>query len=123
MPSSSSSCRSVLLILLCVMLGYTPVTSGFIRGDVNGSGAIELLPDCFMLMSSLFSDDAPTIPCRYAADVNADGGIDMSDFIFLATFGFATGPEPPAPFPDCGAPDDDYDPLPSVTCEDDSGCV
>ena len=52
----------------------------------------------------------PAPACLDAADVNDDGGIDVSDVIYLIQYNFNDGPEPPPPFPAPG-PDPTADPL------------
>jgi hypothetical protein len=76
----------------------------FRRGDVNGSGLIDI-SDVIFGLAWLFQSGAPP-PCIAAADINGDAGVDISDPIYLLIHLFLSGPSPPAPYPDCGpAPD------------------
>ncbi len=72
----------------------------WIRGDVNADGAINVA-DAIALLSGLFGTPS-AILCGAAADVNNDGGQDIGDPVYLLTYNFSMGTEPPAPFPSCG---------------------
>ena len=39
-----------------------------------------------------------------SGDVNGDGMVDVGDAIYLLSYQFSDGPEPPAPFPNPGCP-------------------
>ena len=72
----------------------------FVRGDADGEQGVRLA-DAILLLSRVFGEDS--IPnCDEAADVNADGFLDITDGIYLLLYEFANGAAPPAPFPDCG---------------------
>ena len=79
-----------------------PPTSGtsFVRGDINGDGAVEMT-DALTALAYLFQGGgAPR--CLKAADVNDDGTVEITDPVALLGFLFL-GDEPPlAPFPDAG---------------------
>ncbi|MBI4602722.1 MAG: CotH kinase family protein [Planctomycetes bacterium] len=83
---------------------------GFLRGDVNADGQVDI-SDAIRTLGNLFSGDAE-IPCLSAADANDSGRVDISDPVSLLEFLFQGGEPPPVPFPDCGE-----DPTP-----DDIGC-
>ncbi len=56
--------------------------------------------------------------CLDALDANDDGSIDISDPVYLLTFLFSGGAEPPAPFPACGE-----DPTAdALDCVDQASC-
>lgn len=93
-----------------------PGTGGFVRGDCNGSGGVDVA-DSIQLLSFLFRSAGP-LSCDDACDVNNDGSLDVGDAIFSLTFLFGNGPAPASPFPFCG---DDSD-LDSLDCADFSPC-
>lgn len=72
----------------------------YIRGDPNGSGALDLADPIYTL-DRLFQ--AGPVICRDAMDANADGAIDLADVLYLLDAINGFGPLPTAPFPDCGA--------------------
>ncbi|MGE3166185.1 MAG: dockerin type I repeat-containing protein [Planctomycetota bacterium] len=74
--------------------------ANFIRGDANGDGATEPLPDAIALLDYLFG--MTPIGCLAAGDVNGDGSVNLLDPVVLLNWGFAGGAPPPAPFPSCG---------------------
>ncbi|MGE4631917.1 MAG: dockerin type I repeat-containing protein, partial [Planctomycetota bacterium] len=95
--------RSALMArILEWMLPPSPCADPFIRGDTNGSGAIDI-SDAVFLLAYLFSAGGPPSP-EASGDANADGGIDISDAIYLLSFLFDSGAPPPAPYPDAGCP-------------------
>ena len=63
------------------------------------------------LLNYLFAPPSPAPICFDAADANDDGGLDLSDAIFLIRFLFAFDCQPPAPYPGCGNDVDDNDLL------------
>jgi hypothetical protein len=84
------------------MLPSSPCADPFIRGDTNGSGAIDIA-DAVFLLDYLFATGGQPSP-EEAGDANNDGGVDISDAIYLLLFLFNSGEEPSAPFPDAGCP-------------------
>jgi len=84
------------------------IQSGFIRGEFNGDGAVNLA-DVIALGAYLFSG-APAPNCLDAGDVNDDGLLEVSDMVFALSYNFSSGPAPSAPFPSCG-PDPTIDAL------------
>jgi hypothetical protein len=71
----------------------------FIRGDADGTGAVDLL-DLAALVRAL--GGGAEIPCRDAGDVGDDGRLDPLDAALLAFHLFDRGPPPEPPFPACG---------------------
>jgi len=81
--------------------------AGFIRGDVDGDGALAI-NDAILILSILFAG-ARSPDCADRADVNDDGGLNIADAIRLLGYLFGGEPQPPAPFPEPGidpTPDD-----------------
>jgi hypothetical protein len=82
----------------------------FLRGDVDGSGAINLT-DVLRILDFLFRDGAAP-SCHDRMDANDDGFIDVSDGVFELLYLFKEGSPPPEPFPASG-----LDPTPDgVPC-------
>ena len=76
----------------------------FIRGMCDQSG--RDFPDistAIFLFQWLFTDNSFAPTCPGACDVNADGGADISDGIYILSFRFAGGP-PPVGWPDLETP-------------------
>lgn len=93
--------------------------TGFIRGDSNDDGAVDLSDASFILSTLFTSSDGPGIACADSADTDDDGVINLTDAVRLLSFLFR-GDEPPAPpFQVCGGDPTD-DALPS--CEGSSAC-
>ena len=94
-------------------------TSGlFVRGDVDGSEAIELT-DAIVILQFLFAaGTAPT--CLDASDTNDDDNVDISDAVRLLAWLFIGGqplPPPAAPTPSVNASHCGIDPTPdSIDC-------
>jgi hypothetical protein len=73
----------------------------FLRGDCNGSGAIEIGDAVAMLVRAFLV--CCDFDCRAACDANGDGGTSgVADSIHLLTARFLGGVEIPAPHPSCG---------------------
>lgn len=78
----------------------TAPTAGYLRGDINGNGAIDV-SDLIRLMQYYYSG-AP-VPCLDAADLNLDQVIDLGDLQSLQLLLFFPGSDrAPLPYPDCG---------------------
>lgn len=94
-------CLSCLVALLTLSTA-SPAVAGveYLRGDVNGDGALAL-PDAVLTLDHLFGGAA--LPCLDAADVDASGSINIADAIGLVRFLFAGGSPPAQPFPACGS--------------------
>jgi hypothetical protein len=93
----------------------------FIRGDVNASGAVDIV-DHTALCQFLFSGGAAPL-CFDAADVNDDAAVNVTDCTLLGQFLWSSGQPPAPPFPGCGR--DPPSVLPNIkdflTCAQ-SGC-
>ena len=72
----------------------------FVRGDCNGDVIVDIADGIFLL-NQLFQNGPPS-NCNEACDANDDGMADQSDAVYVFGYRFLDGPEPPAPFPDCG---------------------
>jgi hypothetical protein len=66
---------------------------GFIHGDVNGDGLINL-GDVVYLISYQYKGGPPPKPLL-AGDVNCDGLVNLGDVVYLITFQYKNGPAPP----------------------------
>ena len=86
------------------------VPIAMIRGDCNGDVSFDI-GDSIFFLNFLFTDGVSTT-CEDACDVNDDGHLDIGDPIFGLSALFSGGPQPSAPFPECG-------PDPTA---DDMGC-
>ncbi len=71
--------------------------AGFLRGDSNLDGQIDISDALFTLASLFLGGDAPG--CEDAADTNDSGVIDLSDAVFGLVYLFLGGRPPPAPGP------------------------
>lgn len=80
-----------------------PAGTSFRRGDVNGDGRYNLVDGVELLRYLTGALETPA--CLAALDVDADGGTDITDAIFLLNFVFMRNSPPPAsPGPgECGA--------------------
>jgi PKD repeat protein len=87
------------------------ITPGkFVRGDVDGSGMVDIT-DAVKVLNYLFLGFDPP-QCLDAADVNDRGRVDISASISLLTFLFLGGTQPGVPFPTAG-----LDPTPDELAE------
>jgi hypothetical protein len=91
--------------------------AGFIRGDVDGSGLIDLSDPLYNL--AWLTGQGPAPPCLDAADDDDSGTVDLSDPIYALNYQFCGGPPPPAPFPACG-PDPTED---GMSCDGSIFCL
>jgi len=103
-----------------------PPGGGFVRGDSNSSGVIDLT-DGVLTLNFLFTGGPPP-PCLDAADTDNNGVLVISDAVVTFSYLFTGGAAPVDPAPsatsysrdDCG-PDDSDDALDcsviSATCE------
>ncbi len=90
-----------------------PQVEVFIRGDVDGSGTVDLSD--VVRLTQWIKGIGPRPVCYDAADVDDDGFITSADAVYLRTFLFTGGaPPPPLPWPTPG-PDPTHD---TTTCND-----
>ena len=92
--------------LFVVRLDGEPVgdLARFVRGDVDGSGRVNI-SDAVSGLNHLFAGgEAP--PCDAAVDADSSGESNLSDMIFVLEFLFRSGPAPAAPFPGCDETDE-----------------
>jgi hypothetical protein len=89
----------------------------FRRGDVDGTGTVQLTDAVYILNHLFLAGRAPS--CPDAADADDNGTLELTDAVRILRYLFlaSSPPEPPGPT-DCG-PDPTADGLP--LCED-SGC-
>ncbi len=78
--------------------------AGFIRGDVNMDGELDVSDPAALLDYVFLGGKAPK--CWEAADSNCDGKIDISDAVYTLSYLFVGGPPPPPP----NAPEEEYEP-------------
>ncbi|MGE3166611.1 MAG: dockerin type I repeat-containing protein [Planctomycetota bacterium] len=98
------------LALIALLLVATPA-SGFIRGDVDGGGSVDI-GDAVVLLNSLFAPQPPQVACADSADTNDDGAVNLADAIYLLAALFQPSAPPiPPPYPSDGI-DPTADPLP-----------
>jgi hypothetical protein len=83
--------------------------TGFVRGDADGSGAINITDGIFILNFLFLGGGDP--PCRDAADPDDSGSINITDGIYVLNFLFLGGDDPLAPHPACGIEANDNDGL------------
>ena len=79
-----------------------PDQGGFLRGDVDEDGRVEI-SDPIRVLGRLFLGD-PALSCEDAADANDDGAIDLTDVLVILDRLFLGGDSLPPPGPGaCGA--------------------
>jgi hypothetical protein len=86
---------------LTVAASSLPAQAGFLRGDPDESGGIEIT-DAIRILHFLFLGQGDAIRCRDAADADDGGAVDLADALHLLNGLFLGGPAPPPPFPGCG---------------------
>jgi hypothetical protein len=87
----------------------------FTRADVNASRRINIT-DAMAVLQALFEGET-TLDCEAAADIDGNDAVELTDAVFLLNFLYLEGPEPPAPFPNCGAGHSDRLPCARQSCE------
>ncbi|HLU48060.1 MAG TPA: thrombospondin type 3 repeat-containing protein, partial [Planctomycetota bacterium] len=116
-PKTTLAAASLLLALLVPCLAPRTLHAGFIRGDVDGSGGLEV-SDAIRIFGHLFLGAPSVLSCADAADVSDRGQVDLSSGIYLLGYLFLGGPPPAAPFPECG---EDLTPD-ALGCDEPKGC-
>ena len=90
--------------------------SAFRRGDVNGSGTLDISDALYFLFWQFAGAGVPS--CLEAADADGNGVHEVTDVIFILMYLFLGGELPPAPGPgDCG-----LDPAPTFGCASYTAC-
>jgi hypothetical protein len=70
----------------------TVYEGGFIRGDANGDGVINIA-DVVYLVNYLFTGGTAPNPL-WVGDATSDGKVDIADVVYLVNYLFAGGPPP-----------------------------
>ncbi|MGH9362080.1 MAG: hypothetical protein ACRD2T_09195 [Thermoanaerobaculia bacterium] len=94
-------------------------TRGFLRGDANGDGGLDLSDPVSVLFHLFFGG---TLGCREAGDGDSSGTLELTDAVLLLSYLFTDGAPPGQPFPACEAPEGGF----RIGCDDpqcDSGPV
>ena len=99
-----------LLSFLLFPLAVRSAEKGFVRGDSNADGEVDI-SDAVAVLYHLFV--GRDLPCLDAADVDSSGSLEITDPICLLGFLFLGEPAPGSPFPACGLAGDD---IKSVGC-------
>lgn len=73
---------------------------GFVRGDMNADGSLDITDSIFLLNCLFLGGECPG--CRDSADTNDDGSLDISDVLYKLGYIFLGTPPPPPPFEACG---------------------
>lgn len=71
---------------------------GFVRGDANGDGGIDIADPITMLAHTFAGEP---VPCLDALDADASASVEVTDPIVLLSHLFLGTEPPPAPYPDC----------------------
>jgi len=80
--------------------GMDEVAPGFIRGDANVDGKIDIADPVYTLSYVMGSGVEPR--CLNALDMNDRDGVDIADPIFMLSYLFQSGDAIPPPFPKVG---------------------
>lgn len=88
------------LILALAWAQPSTAQSTFVRGDCNGTPAVNVA-DAVATVTYLFQGTFDP-PCLDACDSNDDGLVDVSDPVYLLQFLFQADAPPPSPYPGCG---------------------
>jgi hypothetical protein len=90
----------VVIPTLWVDGGVTEIHADYVRGDCVPSGVVNIMDVIGVLNWALLFGPQP---CADACDSNGDGTLDVSDAIYLLTYLFDLGPQPPVPWAACGS--------------------
>jgi uncharacterized repeat protein (TIGR01451 family) len=72
------------------------------RGNANADARFDV-SDPIATLGFLFLGDPVELACEDAADADDDGALNLTDAVFALGHLFLGGPQPPPPFPGCGA--------------------
>jgi len=107
--------HSIAILAFAVLQARALDAVDFIRGDANGDGAVTIADACWI---AAYPEFTVAHKCALATDVDDDGGIGLSDSLFLLSALFLGGAPIPPPFPLPGPdPTDDSDPWVWYTME------
>ena len=81
-------------------LAISAKPTGFVRGDSNSDGSIDLSDAIFILLALFGGDRDPS--CNDSADADDSGDLALTDGIFLLDALFRDSPGPPPPSNGCG---------------------
>lgn len=76
-----------------------PSKPSFVRGDCTNDDEVNIT-DAVCTLDFLFG--GRLVDCIAASDSNGDAKVDLTDAVAVLGFLFSGGPNPVAPFPDCG---------------------
>ncbi len=82
-------------------LGPEGGDDGFVRGNADGNGSLDLTDAVFALNWLFQSGPQPWI--LDAADSNDDGTVDLTDAVYILSYLFLGGPPPLSPHPQAGS--------------------
>jgi len=93
----------------------------FLRSDTDGDGNFTLADGIQILERQFSGRQASGSDCEDAGDVDDNGSLTIGDAIWVFNFLFASGADPAAPYPACGAdptPGDGFDcaGYPAASC-------
>jgi len=71
---------------------YGAFTVGYLRGDANGSGLVEL-GDVVYLITYLYKNGPAPVPLL-AGDANCSGEVELGDVVYLISYLYKAGPPP-----------------------------
>jgi hypothetical protein len=81
-------------------LAISAKPTGFVRGDSNSDGSIDVSDAVFILLALFGGGRDPS--CNDSADTDDSGDLDITDGISLLDSLFRGSPGPPPPFDGCG---------------------
>jgi hypothetical protein len=90
---------------------------GFIRGDANNDGRVNIADVIWIVyhvVPGLGAGGAYELPCQDAGDVNDDESVNLADALSLINYQFKGQAAPATPFPGCGTDTDSTE----VSCPD-----
>jgi hypothetical protein len=114
MRNELSPIAAITLVLGLLPWPVQAAPDGFIRGDSNGDGLLDL-SDPIHVIDYLFLDGS--MRCLDAADFDGSSGLDLTDCVAALTYLFLDGPPPPEPFPACGLAEGGPLGCATFTCE------
>ena len=95
---AGASCVLALFVASFAPPGHA---AGFLRGDANADGRLDI-SDAVAMLQQLFAERP--VSCMEAADADGSRTLNVTDPIYLLAFLFRAAPSPPAPFPICASP-------------------